>query len=163
MASRKWMQVREFGGQVKGHLIRVIRREERVGEAAPAVTQAARKLAHKLVAKPEPRGRHKAKKYVNEGKNAYNAANYDRAETWFQRAIEEDAGYAVAWLYLGNAFYKRHRLTEAVTAWQKAADSEPDTPAAERAESHIARVGKSADGAGVIAHLRGRIESRNPD
>ncbi len=94
---------------------------------------------------------------MNKGVHKFNARLYDEAEEQFREALLYDPDYARAHLYRGNACYKMHRTTEAVSAWQRAAAAEPGSQAARDAAAKLKRVGKGAEDALSVLR-RGREE-----
>jgi tetratricopeptide (TPR) repeat protein len=126
-----------FIRQFFAHLRAVIRRKERPGEALNAVAKDARRLLHKLRVEPDEEGYRKAKQYTNRGVRAYNEADYEKAVFYFTKATKSDDAYALGWLYLGDAQHKQGHATEAIQAWQRAAEVGHGTEAGERAMGHL--------------------------
>ncbi|MFP4502154.1 MAG: hypothetical protein ACLFTT_14225 [Candidatus Hydrogenedentota bacterium] len=154
MAKSTSERLRHYRHAVARHVRAAIRREEPLKQAANGVVVDTRKLVNKLRGKHEIDSRHKAKAYVSEGAQAYKKQNFARAEASFRKAVELDAHYALAWLYLGNTLYKRNCTTQAVEAWHKATAAEPHSEAAETAAKRLTKLGCAGDlGEDIIAAL----------
>ena len=69
---------------------------------------------------PEP-----ARKAYGKGENAFNDEKWAAAEKNFQKAVEIDPEYALAWSHLGEALQKESKATEARAAWEKAVAADP--------------------------------------
>ena len=111
-------------------------------EAAQGFVAEARKFAYRLKAGGTSNDRKRAIDLVKRGMKAYNEKDYDAAESLFRRATHKDPGYGRGYAYLGNALYKQKRNIDAVTAWNKAIDVEPNSDAAEMAKEKLAHMKK---------------------
>lgn len=60
------------------------------------------------------------------GVAAYDAGKIDEAEGWFKEATEADPGYVKAWRWLGRVYYETGRYAEAVKAYEKAVELDPN-------------------------------------
>ena len=134
-----------YEAEVSTHLRRLFRREEKPREALTAVAKDTRKLARKVL-QPEPTENHKqAIVWVKKGVAAYNLKEYEDAEQCFRRALAFDENYARAYLYLGNALYKKRHRSEAFAAWETAIDVAPRSEAAKMAQEKLDRLCKDRD------------------
>ena len=89
--------------------------------------------------------RKEAIRLTRKGRSAYNQKDYEKAERYFRRAVEEDSGYALACTYLGHTLYKQGLAQKAVEWWQRAIDVDPRSEAAAKAQKkiqHIAKLGQ---------------------
>ena len=89
---------------------------------------------------PKTPERKSALREVNKGVRLYNDKRYAEALTAFELARDTDPTYGRAWLYLGNALYKRSRQSEAVSAWERAIAVEPRSKAADKARMKMDRL-----------------------
>lgn len=64
----------------------------------------------------------------NAGNSAWALGNYARAEACYTLAIEEDSGFAPAYLNKANSQLKQDHLKEALSNYKKYAELEPDSP-----------------------------------
>lgn len=71
----------------------------------------------------------------------YNAREYEQAEAQFRAAIARDPHYARAYYGLGNTLSKRSKTTEARMAWMRAAEVEPGSDCAAKAQEKLQRRG----------------------
>lgn len=131
----------EFGGKIVGHGGKLLRREEKAGDALTGVVDSTRRLAHDLAKRKKPEERKEAIARVKRGIAAYNKKDYERAESNFKQAIDLDPEYARAHLYMGNTFYRTSRISEALRSWHRAIQAEPHSPAAADARNKIDRAG----------------------
>lgn len=69
----------------------------------------------------------------------YNTHAYAQAEPHFRAAIQKDATYARAHYGLGNTLAKLGRRAEARLAWKKAAEVEPGSDCAAKAQEKLNR------------------------
>lgn len=131
---------------VRGHLDRAKKSEIGWGEALNGVWRETRKLAYRATKGETSHNRKYAIELVKRGMNEYNAKRYKDAEELFRRAADKDSGYGRAYAYLGNTLYKLNRLTDAVTAWNKAIEVEPTSDAADVAKKKLQSMAKSQEG-----------------
>ena len=89
----------------------------------------------------------RARAWLEKGRRMYNKKHYHNAMEAFRTAIEYDPQDALGHYFLGLAYYKQEKTNEAVAAWRRAVDADPDSEAAEKArrkieyvQSHMARV-----------------------
>lgn len=89
----------------------------------------------------------RARAWLEKGRRAYNKKHYNSAIDAFHTAIEYDPHEALGPYFLGLAYYKQQKTNEAVAAWRRAVDADPDSEAAEKArrkidyvQSHMTRV-----------------------
>jgi len=66
-----------------------------------------------------------AKKAYEKGLEAAHAKKWDAAISSFRKATDIYPKYAMAWYQLGDAYLGRSDLTNAVNAWQRAAQADP--------------------------------------
>lgn len=145
-------QLGEYRATVTGHVQKLIRREEKPKELLTQCIAGVRKLAHEIAKSPPTEERKSAIRYVKRGVQEYNAKRYDDAVHSFRKALSFDANYARAHTYLGNALYKRGHVTEAVSAWQKAVEVDPESEAAAKAQSKLLRFGAGAEN--ILSHMK---------
>ncbi|NJL73525.1 MAG: tetratricopeptide repeat protein [Candidatus Competibacteraceae bacterium] len=69
----------------------------------------------------------------------YNAREYDKAEAHFRAAVSKDGTYGRAFYGLGNTLSKRGKHTEARMAWMKAAEVDPGSECAAKAQEKLQR------------------------
>ena len=91
--------------------------------------------------------RRRARAWLEKGRRAYNKKHYTHAIDAFHTAIEYNPHDAHGHYFLGLAYYKQQKTNEAVAAWRRAVDADPDSEAAEKArrkieyvQSHMTRV-----------------------
>ena len=92
---------------------------------------------------------------LRQGREAYNAKDYRRAETLFRDAIVQDGLYAKAYLYLGHSLYKQGRGDEAVGAWRNAVQTGEGSEAAKEAEAKIRYFEQGLTR--MVEHLEARV------
>lgn len=126
------------------HVWRVITRVESVGDALDGVRKDTSKLrgAASRHERPSRADQSEAKRLLNEGRQAYNGGDYEKAEKFFRASLIEDKRYAWAMTYLGHSLYKQNRRDDAVEAWNKAVDLAPDSDAAAKARKKLQHVAK---------------------
>lgn len=66
-----------------------------------------------------------ALKYYKKGQAAMTGDAYDEAETYFQKAVDEDPSFAFAWDNLGISLRKNGKYKEAVEAYKKSIAIDP--------------------------------------
>jgi Flp pilus assembly protein TadD len=127
-----------FAKNVGQHIRLVATRDETPGEALAELTKDARKLKRAIVkatsSAPEDK---EADQLVAQGRSAYNARDYEKAEAFFRQAIVTDKDHCLAHTYLGYALYKMGRLTEAEGCWNRALDVAPTLAAGEKARQKL--------------------------
>jgi tetratricopeptide (TPR) repeat protein len=125
------------------HAGRLLKHEETAGDALGGVARDTKKLGRVLKGKPKHSGDHKdAARLVKEGRDAYNAHNYEVAEEKFRSAIVIDKQHAFAHTYLGHALYKQGRTKEAGNYWREAIRIAPSSKAAEKAMQKLSVLAK---------------------
>lgn len=125
-------------------LVRVATRKKPPSEALEQLKKDTRKLKHTLTRREGPTGNRKeAARFVEDGRQAYNGGHYNRAESYFKRALIEDDSNAWAFTYLGHSKYKQGRRDEAVAFWERAIECEPDSDAARKARKKLQHVAKT--------------------
>jgi len=97
-------------------------------------------------------------KLVEKGRKEYNTKNYTQAEELFRSALRADGRYALACLFLGNALYQQDKTDEAVHAWERAIDAEPNGSSGLKAKRKIERVGQQKEK--VVHELMERIKKK---
>lgn len=140
------------------HFRAYFRAEESLAAALEGAYKAFRHFFRRIASKPPDHNRKHAVHWVKKGVEHYNAHEWLEAERLFQRAIDHDATYARAWTYLGNTCYHRGRLTEAVTAWNRAIEAEPRSEAANMAREKLLTVGHGAEG--LVATIKEQMRAR---
>ncbi len=85
-------------------------------------------------------GHDKAERLLRVGRSKYLAKDYQTAEKCFRCAILEDPNYTLAVCFLGHALYKLGLRKEAVAAWSRACEMDPDSDAAAKAREKLSRV-----------------------
>ncbi len=146
MAKSFQERVQAYSYDVREHFDRAKKGEIGWGEALRGLWLETRKLAYRATKGETTHGRKHAIDLVKRGMKEYNAKRYPEAEELFRRATGKDSGYGRAHAYLGNALYKQKRLTDAVTAWNKAVEVEPNSDAADMAKEKLLSVGKPREG-----------------
>jgi tetratricopeptide (TPR) repeat protein len=147
-----WMQ------SVGDHLQQLVNREVAAGDAFEAIATDTRKLWHSVRKTGGSHEHRKAVRKVKEGVQAYNSACFDDAEKLFRKALYYDDHYARAHYFLANTCYKLGRLTEAVTHWNKAIESDPFSDVTEQATAKLSRLGKG-DG-DILVNIQDHMRSR---
>ncbi len=122
------------------HFKRVVLRQESVRDAAADIANDSDRLVRTVKGSRKPGDHHRAARYVEKGRKAYNQKRYAAAEDLFRKALLEDPKYALALCHMGSAMYKQEKLREAIQYWSKAAELEPGSEAAKRAEKSLSRV-----------------------
>lgn len=84
-----------------------------------------------------PRDHKYAVHNVKMGIKYYNVRNYPKAVEHFTAALKYDDAYSRAYYYLGNAYYKMQRMTDALCNWRLAVDSDPDSDSADKAREKL--------------------------
>ncbi len=116
------------------HAARLVSREESTTDAIVGVARDTKKLGRAVVGKAKPSGDHReADRLVREGREAYNAHNYETAEEKFRSAIIVETKHALAYTYLGHTLYKQGRTREATGYWRQALQLDPDSKAGAKA------------------------------
>jgi tetratricopeptide (TPR) repeat protein len=87
-----------------------------------------------------PRDHKYAVHNVKMGIKYYNVRNYAKAVEHFSAALKYDDAYSRAYYYLGNAYYKMRRMTDALCNWRLAIESEPDSDSADKARDKLGSV-----------------------
>lgn len=135
-----------YAYDVGEHLDRLKKGEVGYFAAVREIWLETRKLAYRATKGDTSHGRKQAIELVKRGMGEYNAKRYPDAEELFRRAVGKDAGYARAHAYLGNTLYKQKRLTDAVSAWNKAIEVEPSSDAADMAKEKLLSLAKAREG-----------------
>jgi tetratricopeptide (TPR) repeat protein len=138
------------------HLKRVVLRQESVRDAASNIADDSNRLMRAVKGSRKPGDHHRAARYVEKGRKAYNQKRFPAAEEAFRKALLEDADYALAHYYMGAAMYKQDKLREALQYWTNAVKLAPGSDAALRAEKSLKRVHLQQKN--VIAGLEERLE-----
>lgn len=136
----------EMRADVVRHLRAWFRAEEDAKTARRAIRKSFRRFYTKATQGHATHEHKEANRYTRQGAEHYNSGNYRDAEEVFQRAVALDPGYARAHYYLGNTYYRRGRLTEAVTAWKHAIDAQPQSEVADDAREKLLIVGHGEEG-----------------
>ena len=139
------------------HLQRVAAREEKPTEALAGLARDAKKLA-RLAHSDHAGAKHEAHELVKKGREAYNRGSYKEAEQFFHDAAMEDGRYALAYTYLGNAFYQQGRYNDAIAAWRQAIAADPKSDAADKARTKLERIESSKER--TIQQLEERLRER---
>ena len=147
---------RAYAKNLGKHIKRVVLRQESVRDAASGIADDSNKLARAVKGSRKPGDHHRAARYVEKGRKAYNQKRFAVAEEAFRKAILEDSKYALAHYYMGLAMYKQDKLREAITYWTNAVKLEPGSDAATRAEKSLTRVRMQQKD--VITALEERLE-----
>ena len=91
--------------------------------------------------------RQRARAWLEKGRRAYNKKHFNHAIDAFHTAIEYNPHESLGHYFLGLAYYKQQKTNEALAAWRRAVDSDPDSEAADKArrkieyvQSHMTRV-----------------------
>jgi tetratricopeptide (TPR) repeat protein len=140
------------------HARRVVAREETVWEACSGIMRDGRKLARLARHTHASVDRKQAMALVRKGRDAYNQANYRDAQERFHEAILADPNYALAYTYLGNAYYQMSRFDEAIGAWRRALRAEPGSDGAAKAQAKLDHIEQST--ARTIQELQDRFLDR---
>lgn len=147
---------RTFAKNIGKHVKRIVLRQESLGDAAAGIAGDSDKLVRAVKGSRKPGDHHRAARYVEKGRKAYNQKRYAVAEEAFRKALLEDAEYALAHCYMGSAMYKQDKLSEAIKYWTNAVKLAPGSDAAVRAEKSLMRV--QVQKKNVIASLEERLE-----
>jgi len=81
-----------------------------------------------------------ASDYLEKGRRYYNAKRYERAEHCFLKAIKYDAGYPLAYYYLGLSQLKMENNESAFKSWKRVIQLDPGSEAAAKAERKIGAI-----------------------
>ncbi|MBM3290341.1 MAG: hypothetical protein FJY92_09335, partial [Candidatus Hydrogenedentes bacterium] len=122
------------------HVKRVIAGRESLRDAMDGISGDADRLQRVAKGARAPGDHKRAAEYVEKGRRAYNEKDFAKAEDYFHRAIIEDPRYALAYTYLGSAYYQMQRISEATGMWMKAIEIDPGSDAATRAQQRLRRV-----------------------
>lgn len=109
-----------------------------------------------LIARPS-KGRKAGIHLVKKGIAAFNEKDYKTAVGFFEKAIKHDPDYARAYTYLGNTQYKQGKYGDAVSSWNKAIKTEPNSDAADMAREKLDRVKNQTSG--LIATIENQMKS----
>jgi len=137
---------------------------QKIAQAAnalkPWLGKSSEVLSHavKRFQSPPTEARKHAIHSLKKGMNAFNSGDLETAEHYFRRSLSYDEHYARAYAYLGLTLYKRGRLTEAVTMWNKAIEVEPGSDAAKMAHEKLAHLGHGAGG--LVAEIKEQMKHR---
>jgi tetratricopeptide (TPR) repeat protein len=153
MALKIRKRLDEYRADVEKRVTQFNRGEANALDAVKGCFRDTRKLTRKLTRPRTPAERKKAIHTLNRGIEEYNSGHYRKAVCTFRDALHHDAGYARAWLYLGNGLYKQKRYQEAMDAWETAEKTEPASDSAEKAREKREAMQKGK--AGVISFLKG--------
>ena len=140
------------------HLQRIAAREEKPSEALAGMKRDAKKLARIAQADPPGSVQERAKDLVKKGREAYNQGSYKEAEQLFHEAAMEDGKYALAYTYLGNAFYQQSKFNDAIAAWRQAIAADPKSDAAAKAKQKLERIESSKER--TVQELEDRLRGR---
>ena len=146
---------RSYVKNVWGHTKLVATREETISAAFGDLARDVKKLKATVVDIDVEGAHGKAVQLVKAGQRKYNAQDYVTAEKCFRSATFEDPHYALAVTYLGHSLYKLGRTQEAVHAWQRAIEIDPDSYAAKRARRKLQHV--QTGEAKLISELEERL------
>ncbi|MCL4691111.1 MAG: tetratricopeptide repeat protein [Candidatus Hydrogenedentes bacterium] len=147
---------RVYAKNIGKHFKRVLFRQESVSDAAAGIADDSDKLMRAVKGSRKPGDHHRAARYVEKGRKAYNQKRYEAAEEAFRKALLEDPGYALAHCYMGSAMYKQDKLSEAIKYWTNAVKLAPGSDAAVRAEKSLSRV--RVQRKNVVTALEERID-----
>ncbi|GMV91364.1 MAG: hypothetical protein AMXMBFR82_11420 [Candidatus Hydrogenedentota bacterium] len=147
---------RTYAKNIGKHVKRVVFRQESLSDAAAGIADDSDKLLRAVKGSRKQGDHHRAARYVEKGRKAYNQKRYEAAEDAFRKALLEDAEYALAHCYMGSAMYKQDKLSEAIKYWTNAVKLAPGSDAAVRAEKSLSRV--RVQRKNVITSLEERIE-----
>lgn len=106
-----------------------------------ALIQRARVRLHRIRRARKNHQRQEAIESASRAIALYNAREYEQAEAQFRAAIARDPHYARAHYGLGNTLSKRNKSTEARMAWMRAAEVEPGSDCAAKAQEKLQRRG----------------------
>ena len=134
-------RLQEYVLDLRTHAERLEKGEVRPGVFFQAFFVETRKLVYRASKGDTTNGRKEAIDFVKRGMVDFNEKRYKEAEGHFCRAIDKDANYGRAHAYLGNALYKQKRISEAIAAWNKAIEVEPNSDAADLAKAKLQKVG----------------------
>jgi len=152
--------VKSYAKNLGIHFKRVILRQESAHAALGGAARDARKLGHTLTKRGKTRAyRGRAIARAKQGREAYNAKDYPKAEKLFRRALRADDHYGLAYLYLGNALYKQERLREAMMVWDMTIGADPGSDAAVKARRKLQRVHGRREA--VLRELANRLQPEN--
>lgn len=114
-----------------------------------------RKEAKHKLATPQHR---EASHLLEKGRKKYNARDFLTAKQLFQKAVDTDHQYAMAYYYLGLAKHKLNEPNEALKCWDLAVRIDPGSKAAikadEKIEAHKKKVAKS------VSQLESRVKGQ---
>jgi len=86
--------------------------------------------------------RKEATKHTQKGRYEYNVGLYDMAARHFEAALEVDPRYQRALYFLGNAYYKQHKVKDAVVKWEACIEVNAQAAIASKARRRIQHVRK---------------------
>lgn len=75
--------------------------------------------------------------YLERGREYYNKKKFKKAKHCFDKATRYDSQYALAHYYRGLALFKQGQRNSAITAWNHAVASDPESDAAIKAQSKL--------------------------
>jgi len=138
--------VKTYAKNIGKHVGSIATRKESPVKAASALLRDTKKLKRAAMGKGEKTGdRRSATRLVKDGRAAYNAGGYEKAEEKFRSAIVADKTYALAYTYLGHSLYKQGRTSDAASYWRMAIQTEPDSEAASKAMNKLKLLDKQKD------------------
>jgi tetratricopeptide (TPR) repeat protein len=111
----------------------------RAGSWADVLLKRVRGRVHRLRRARKNHARQEAIEAATRAIAYYNAREYDRAEVQFRAATSKDGTYARAFYGLGNTLAKLGKNTEARMAWMKAAEVDPESECAAKAQEKLKR------------------------
>lgn len=137
MSKSLFTSAKTFVKNVGRHARRIFARQEKASEAWADLRNDARKLK-KVASKASMTSQQKeSAELTSEGRHAYNAKDYAKAEEFFRQALRTDSENCLAQTYLGHTLYKLGRGGEAAAAWKRAINMAPGSEAAEKARQKL--------------------------
>jgi len=141
MGKKFFSGVKTFARNLRFHARRVAGRKESAAEALEMLRYDGKKLAHMLTpSEVLPENRKNARKLLREGRQRFNAKDYEAAEKYFRNALAEDPECVWACTFLGHALYHQNRHDDATAAWQRAYEMDPASSAGLRAKKKLDHV-----------------------
>lgn len=139
-------RLQDYFADLSVHATRLEKGEIRFGGFLRVVGLETKKLLYRASKGESTHQRKQAIELVKRGMVDYNEKRYKDASDLFRRAARKDPDYGRAHAYLGNALYKQNFITDAITAWNKAIEVEPNSDAADLAKEKLQKVTKPKEG-----------------
>jgi tetratricopeptide (TPR) repeat protein len=147
--------LKSFTKNLSRHVSGVVTRKETRRDAKNRILADGKKLVQSLRPQESKERQKCAEEWLKKGTHKYNHKEYDRAEECFRRAVDEDPKCVAAVTYLGHTLYQKNMMDEALRAWKRAHEMDPNSPAGQKAMRKIQHVEKMQKD--VLAQIRERL------